>query len=433
VSWAGAVGLLAVSLLAAACSNASSGPSSNAGETAPGVTSTAINVGSLATETGTLAGGFGEIVDGVKAYFAYINAHGGVDGRKLYLKYEADDTGSGTTNASQARNLVEEDHVFAIVGVGTPFFEGASYLKSTGTPTFGYVVSQDWNNASNLFGAYGSYLTFNTGANTDAYVAKVNHAKNAAVVALGIAKQSYQACQSVINGLNAAHVHVAFKDLAFAYNGNPVNDVRQMASDHVDFFFTCMDGADNLAFAKTMGQYGLSGIHSLWLNGYDRKTVADNPKLLNNTIFLIQHVPFEAAQDFPGVYPGMEQYISVMKKYEPKWVYDDISFQGWINAAQFVAGLKAVDAKYGKNGLTQKRLVDAINASKNFSANHVIAPPIDWSTAHTESLPPYCSAFVVAQNGSLHTYLVQGKHGVFLCFNTNGVNPEAPPPGTPGA
>ena len=36
----------------------------------------------------------------------------------------------------------------------------------------------------------------------------------------------------------------------------------------------------------------------------------------------------------------MDQYIATMKKYEPKWTYDDLAFQGYLNAVQFVQGLK---------------------------------------------------------------------------------------------
>jgi hypothetical protein len=36
-------------------------------------------------------------------------------------------------------------------------------------------------------------------------------------------------------------------------------------------------------------------------------------------IYLEQHVPFEAAGQFPGKYPAIQQYLTTMKKYEPKW------------------------------------------------------------------------------------------------------------------
>ena len=59
--------------------------SSSAGGSAPGVTKTEIKVGALATVTGPLSSGFGEIVAGVRAYFDMVNAQGGVAGRKLVL------------------------------------------------------------------------------------------------------------------------------------------------------------------------------------------------------------------------------------------------------------------------------------------------------------------------------------------------------------
>ena len=52
-------------------------------------------------------------------------------------------------------------------------------------------------------------------------------------------------------------------------------------------------------------------------------------------------VPFAAAADFPGVYPGLERYLSVMKTYEPGHVTDQLAMQGWQSAALLAAGIKA--------------------------------------------------------------------------------------------
>ena len=110
----------------------------------PGSAPTQIIVGSIANVTGPLSSGFAPIVNGVQAYFSMINAEGGVDGRTLKLAYQEDDQGSPTTDLSVAQKLVQQNNVFAVVGVGTPFFGGAAYLAQTGTPTFGYAVSTDW-------------------------------------------------------------------------------------------------------------------------------------------------------------------------------------------------------------------------------------------------------------------------------------------------
>src|SRR5947209_8173224 len=50
----------------------------------PGVTKSAIVIGASLPESGPAAS-YGVIAGGAKAYFAYINAHGGINGRKLTL------------------------------------------------------------------------------------------------------------------------------------------------------------------------------------------------------------------------------------------------------------------------------------------------------------------------------------------------------------
>src|SRR5580704_5331629 len=146
----------------AACSNSPS--TISAGGLDPGVTSNQITVGSIVNATGPLSSDFAPIVNGVQAYFSMINSEGGVAGRKLKLADQEDDQGSPTTDLSVAQKLVQQDHVFAVVGVGTPFFGGASYLAQTGTPTFGYAVSTDWAKRPTLFADYGSVLCFPCGA-----------------------------------------------------------------------------------------------------------------------------------------------------------------------------------------------------------------------------------------------------------------------------
>ena len=428
----GVLGALVLGSALASCSNVSTttattiNPTSPlpSGGPSPGVTSDSITVGALATESGALASGFGEIVDGVQAYFDMINAEGGVNGRKLYLKYNVDDAGSTTNDEDQARNLVESDHVFAVVGVGTPFFTGSQFLAQEGTPTFGYVVTQDWNNSPNLFGAYGSYLDYSTEAPTAAFLARALGSKSVAVVAYNFGPSSAP-CQDVVNGLVHFGVHVGFEDLNFDVGGSPTSDVQQMASHHVDLLFSCMEGSDTLAFERAMHQYGLT-THAIWLSGYSRSVVAANPTLTNGVIFAVQHVPFEAATQFPGMYPGMEQYISTMEKYEPQWVYDDTAIQGWINAAQFVAGLRAI----GRN-VTQTRLIDAINRETNFNTGG-LEPPLNWTNAHTSALPPYCGAYVEAMNGSTKVVFNEGS-SVFVCVGMNNDHRVALPANTPGA
>src|SRR5712671_1228459 len=54
---------------------------------APGITASEIKIGSTQPLTGPAAPGYSEIAPAANAYFQYVNAHGGVFGRKIKYTY----------------------------------------------------------------------------------------------------------------------------------------------------------------------------------------------------------------------------------------------------------------------------------------------------------------------------------------------------------
>ena len=416
-----AVAITILTLGAAGCSNSVTKNSSGGG--APGVTSNQIDLGSIANVTGPLSADFAPIVNGVEAYFSMVNAQGGVAGRKLKLAYQEDDQGSPTVDLAVAQKLVTQDHVFAVVGVGTPFFGAAKFLAQQGTPTFGYVVSTDWANKPTLFGTYGSVLDFATGAPGDAYSAQQLGAKSIGVVAYGV-PQSAAACQAAVTGMRAFGLNVTFSDLNLVYGADPSSDVLQMKAKNVDLLFSCLDLNGNVSFARAIAQNGLT-MNQVWLNGYDRGTLQQYASIMKGVYFGLEHVPFEAALAFPGVYPGMDSYIRGMQRYQPLSTYDEVALDGWISADLFVTGLKAV----GKN-LTQKKLVAAIDSQTSFTGDG-LTPPVNWKTAHTTATPPYCHSSVRVVGNQFVPVIQSGTNQMFVCFNSS-LTPVTPLPGTPG-
>ena len=84
----------------------------------PGVTPTTILLGGTVPLSGE-ASAFGSVGPGAKAYFDYVNAKGGVNGRKILYRYYDDGYDPGQT-VQLTRKLVEQDKVFAIFNsVGT--------------------------------------------------------------------------------------------------------------------------------------------------------------------------------------------------------------------------------------------------------------------------------------------------------------------------
>lgn len=81
----------------------------------PGATANQILIGTSLPQSG-LAVAYGVIAGGEQAYFDYVNAHGGVNGRKLKL-VALDDAYDPTRTLANVRNLVQARNVFALVGV----------------------------------------------------------------------------------------------------------------------------------------------------------------------------------------------------------------------------------------------------------------------------------------------------------------------------
>jgi len=80
----------------------------------PGLTAKEIKLGISTPLTGTAALSYGKVPGAMKAYFDYINANGGVYGRKIKLVVR-DDKYLPTLAATQTTNLVLKDGVFALV------------------------------------------------------------------------------------------------------------------------------------------------------------------------------------------------------------------------------------------------------------------------------------------------------------------------------
>src|SRR3954462_6388706 len=100
----------------------------------PGVTAKTILLEGTYPLSGP-ASGYAPIPVGMGAYFSYVNAQGGVNGRKITWKYE--DDGYNPANTVQiTHKFVEQDHAFAIVGgLGTePQLAVRQYLNDNKVP-----------------------------------------------------------------------------------------------------------------------------------------------------------------------------------------------------------------------------------------------------------------------------------------------------------
>src|SRR6266571_3767109 len=160
-------GITAVAVVIAGCSSgggstSSSSSSSALTASAPGITAKQILLGSHQPLTGVAAPGYDEIAPASNAYFQYVNAHGGVFGRKITYKYLNDQYNPSLTS-SVVHQLVLQDRVYAIFnGLGTPtHLAVAPYLNAQHLPDV-FVASgcECWNNTSQLPDTFGWQIDY---------------------------------------------------------------------------------------------------------------------------------------------------------------------------------------------------------------------------------------------------------------------------------
>ena len=157
---AAVAGLAATAMVAASCSSSSgtSGPAASA----PGITATTISIGSHQPLTGIAAPGYDEIAPASNAYFQYVNAHGGVYGRKIKYTYLNDQYNPAITS-TVVHQLVLKDNVFAIFnGLGTPtHLAVAPFLNTEHVPDV-FVASgcECWNAPATLPDTFGWQLDY---------------------------------------------------------------------------------------------------------------------------------------------------------------------------------------------------------------------------------------------------------------------------------
>jgi ABC-type branched-subunit amino acid transport system substrate-binding protein len=112
-----------------------SGCGSSSSSSVPGVSATSITFGTHQPLTGPAAPGYSEIAPASQAFFDYLNAHGGINGRKITLAYK-DDAYNPVQTVNVVHQLVLQENVFGIFeGLGTPTHtKVVGFLNSSKVP-----------------------------------------------------------------------------------------------------------------------------------------------------------------------------------------------------------------------------------------------------------------------------------------------------------
>ena len=384
-----------------------------------------IRVAVITSKTNPIGGKYAQYGDGVQAYFDFVNAHGGIYGRKLVIVNKRDDV-VGLQNTQQVQASLADDNAFATF-LATLQFTGADMLAKAGQPTFTWNINPEFASTpqqshESIFGSLGA-LCLNCGGHFIPWLAKKNGFTKVGIIAYGVSSSSKICAAGTRAGYEkyTPDIKVAVFDDTVPFAGDLSADVAKMKSAGVQFVNTCLDTNEVTKLQREMKKQGLNAVQYL-PNGYDHEALKESPGLFDNSFAISLYSPWEVSPQSPAT----KDYVDNVKSVTSAPV--ELTETGWIMGKMFVDGLKLAGPEF-----TKQKVVDALNRQTAYSADGLIVP-IDWTKQHNDPQKPgaprsnlECST-VMKINGSsfVPQYTEPGKP--WICFDAD---PNAPIPTEP--
>ena len=229
-----------------------------------GVTPTTITIGNIVSKTNPFdQRAFVGPGYGIQAFVHWVNAHGGINGRQVILK-TCDDQGSGNANVSCVHQLIDSDHVFALVSNAILTYSGADYVNSKGVPDMGaQPIDNAYAKYPHLYDIYGEYYPRDGkqvgfdgklygGTEVYKYFSqRFPHVRKVAGVVEYNQSASQRFGDSIVNGLEHEGYTVDKKVVNFA-----LPDYDSVAIDFrnkgVQFIYDVIDRAGNVRLCKAL-------------------------------------------------------------------------------------------------------------------------------------------------------------------------------------
>ena len=226
-----AAGLLcSVLLITAGCSSGSNTASSTS-STASGVSKT-FTVGVVTDLSGPAASEFASSVNGIKAGVGVAAARG------YKIKYILADSGTSPSQTlAGAQKLVQQDHVFAVIGLSAVLFSATDYLTSQGIPVVGAAFDgPEWLSPSsdNMFSVIGN-LDYTKVYTTTGLFLKSQGVTNLGSLGYSASPSSAAAARSAAASAEAEGIKAGYVNDSFPFGSTNVAPVAlAMKSAGVD-------------------------------------------------------------------------------------------------------------------------------------------------------------------------------------------------------
>jgi branched-chain amino acid transport system substrate-binding protein len=383
--------LLCVLLVTAAAASAAAASHTST----PGVTKNKIVIGGTFPLTG-FASAYKTIPAAEAAYYAYVNAHGGVFHRKI-TDIILDDQYDPSQTVPQTTKLVEQNHVFAVVGsLGTaPILSTWNYLNKKKVPQV-LVATGDayWGNCVH-HGCQGSTKPWTLGWQPDYPAEAKLYAKyilaHHASAKIGVLYQNDAYGKNYLAGLKTglgSHAGQIVDAESYSF-GDPaqviaahVVKLRAAGADTFVIFATPQATIQSLVARTLIGWSAQTFVNNVSANRVFELAAEKNGANLDGII----STGYVASQTLQPNLPGMKLAKSIIHTYQPALDQDfaagDLNLvYGLASAWTFVDALKHA----GKN-LTRASLMKALR-NMNEPKNPFVYPGISIKTSRKRTFP----------------------------------------------
>ena len=317
---------------------------------ARGVTATTIKVAGLG-----FADQLGDGSIGAQARFARANRdHELPGGRKIDYTEFADDKADPTTALSEARRLVQQEGVFAIVPTLSPNLGQGQFFDQQHVPYFGWGIAASYCHPGYGFAVSGCLLPENPTITDNNWARTItnyyNDTKKPKPWSVAIVNEDTPAGKTSTAIVLAQFQADGFK-VTYAKPSMPgppavvgdfspyVNAVLTSNNGKAPDLVVLSIGSTNaFAFVKALNAAGYKG--DISLSFYDPRIVA----LLKDTIVITPFGPFESDA------PAMKQLISDVKAFKPDVTLGLAVEAGYLSADMFIKAMQ----KVGKDPTPEK-------------------------------------------------------------------------------
>jgi len=282
---------------------------------------------------------------GAQAFFRALNDSGGLNGHPVKV-IPCDDSGDGGDNQTCVHQLIDQDHVVALVATTALDYAGAPYVSAKGVPDIGgQPIGSAYDQYPHLYQIYGSSEPRNGKAvgwngveyqTTEVYryFKQKLGLHNAAVVSYNQADSAGYAAQ-LVQGLQAEGYHVLNETVDFALP-NFAAVAAGMKAAGTQLLMDAMDTSGNVALCQSMAAAGVQVTAKVTnVQNWTAQAGSDYsgaPGCLNALWVTADSRSYEDVR-----YPAVAAFRAAMRRYYPdrEPLLSQWELEGWAAAQWF--------------------------------------------------------------------------------------------------